>query len=155
MPARNITHDNCIGCDLLADLPTRHAFIVQVGYYEGGDVWLIDDRTGQKTVLPAFPEFGPDNSEFITLDNDEAYGEPGSITIWRRQDFGAEVIWHHGAELDQVYHLSKLVHWNEPDQIVLDLWVPNDAYHPETHWPAMVKRRAEGWRLKSTWPKWK
>jgi hypothetical protein len=142
-----ISHDNCVGYYLVADLPSHHAFVVYLGYYEGFDVWLVDDRTGRKTVLPAIPQFGPKGNEFITLDNHYAYGEPG-ITLWRWHDGAAEVIWRHGVELDPLYYEASLVRWNDPDVIQLELWSFEGP-----HWPAVARRGPGGWRLDSKWPK--
>jgi hypothetical protein len=150
--AEDISNDTCVGYNLVADLPSRHAFVVVAGHYKGGEVWLIDARTGRKTVLPAIPQFGPDDREFITLDNGFAYGEPG-ITLWRWRDGTGEVIWRHGVELDPIYHETTLVHWREPDAIDLDLSVAASVENPETHWPAVARRSPEGWRLESKWPK--
>src|SRR5262249_42385571 len=96
---------------------------------------------------PGIPQFGPDDSEFVTFDNDLVYGAPG-ITLGRWRAGTAEIVWRHGVELDPIYHKTALVRWNEPDVIQLELWS-----FAGPHWPAVARRGLEGWRLESKWPK--
>jgi hypothetical protein len=140
-----VIRENCASYYLVADLPSRHAFVVGTKHSRDR-VRLIDDRTGRQTVLPAIPQFGPDNSEFVTFDNDIGYGKPG-IAIWRWRDGSAQIAWRHGIELDPVFHATALVRWAEPDAIYLDLWC-----FAGPHWPASAKRGPDGWRLESKWP---
>jgi hypothetical protein len=135
---------------LLADLPSRHAFVVlETHPYSGGRpyVWLIDDREGRQTRLPAVPQFGPESREFITLDNRFSNDTP-DITVWQWREGTAQAVWHHGFELDPIYHTTALIRWADPDAIYLDLWCASGP-----HWPAVVRRGLEGWRLETKWPK--
>ena len=127
---------------LVADLPSRHAFVVLTG----GEVRIVDDRMGRQTVLPAVPQFGPDGREFITLDNRFSNDNP-DMTIWQWRDGAAQAVWHHGLDLDPIYHTTALVRWADPDAIYLDLWCASGP-----HWPAVIRRGPDGWRLEVTWP---
>ena len=139
--------ESCVSHYLLADLPSRHAFVVlEKNQLAGGGIWLIDDREGQPTRLPAVPQFGPDDSEFITLDNRFSNDNP-DMTIWQWRDGAAQAVWHHGLDLDPIYHTTALVRWADPDAIYLDLWCASGP-----HWPAVIRRGPDGWRLEVTWP---
>lgn len=129
----------CVGNYLLADLPGHRAFVVLAG----PDLLIVDDRTGRKTILPAVPQFGPDGREFITLANRTSY----SMAIWQWRDGGAQAVWHHGLDLDPIYHETALVRWADSDAIQLDLWCASGP-----HWPATILRGSDRWRLTVTWP---
>src|SRR6185312_2095026 len=73
--------DRCVNYRFIVDLPSRHAFLVDKGYYEGGDILLIDDTTGRSTILPGLPIFGPDSRELISIDNCVAYGGEYDLQI--------------------------------------------------------------------------
>ena len=140
--------ESCVSHYLLADLPSRHAFVVLAKHQYIGrrEIWLIDDRSGRQATLPAVPQFGLGGSEFITFDNDVAYGKPG-IAIWQWRDGTAQAIWRHDIKLDPLYHATALVRWAKPDAISLDLWCSSGP-----HWSARALRGPDGWRLESKWP---
>lgn len=108
--------ESCVGYSLVADLESRGVYVVAVNYYEGGDYAVIDDKTGAETKVGPPLQFGPDPTLFITIDNNEAYGDD-SITLWRRSGDRFRTIWQdqHG------YNAAFLKEWIRPEKIELRL----------------------------------
>jgi hypothetical protein len=137
---------------LAATLPILHAFVVIVGYYEGSDVLLIDDRTGHQTTLDSVPIFSPDGRSFLTIDDDVAYGNDPEFEIWSRRGDAAAVVWSGQADgLD--LHYTSDVRWKNSDHIDLTM----NAYgltmdRPKATWPAALVRSRTGWRLEMNAP---
>jgi hypothetical protein len=106
----------CVSYSLIADLKSRGVYVVSANYYEGGDYLVIDDRSGQQTKVGAPPQFGPDPARFLTIDNNEAYGD-GSIVLWERQKGLFREVWRdqHG---DNAAHVQE---WKQPGVIKLKL----------------------------------
>ncbi|MGE4064937.1 MAG: hypothetical protein AB7E79_16350 [Rhodospirillaceae bacterium] len=116
------TRDNCLTpsskeCTLyhlMALWPSRHAFLVHKGYYQGGDFLLIDDRDGQETVLTGLPIFGPDPSRFVVLTAD-APGREANIEIYRIADGRPEREWSAGRldDAQMMWRSLRFVGWDE------------------------------------------
>jgi hypothetical protein len=149
-PPMNISEDNCRRYQLVADLPTRHSFVLFVNYYEGGDFLVVDDRTGRTLKISGQPFFNRDGDLMIEIDNAEAYGDPG-IRIWHR--WGQEWLleWKHSTEDDPIDHYTSLKQWNN-DQILLDFWLEGAPNAPIKHWNGMLIRQGKDWKLRVTWP---
>jgi hypothetical protein len=128
---------------LVADLPSRHAFLVYLALYEGAEYWLVDDRSGRKIVLPAAPSFSPDASVFVTIDNDLAYGDSG-IQVWGRSGDRAGVMWTVGGDPPP---LGRVVNWKSRDEAVLEVWSIESDGREGPHKSALLKRGSKGWRL--------
>lgn len=127
---------------LAADLPSRHAILVHMGYYEGGDWLLIDDRTGERTLLPSVPHFSPEGERLFVSDIDLAYGDIG-IAIWRREGR----VWVKEWSLDSPFWYASFLAW-EGDRIDLELWrdwTPDGK--PIDPWPATLTKDGSGWRM--------
>ncbi|MDB5438926.1 MAG: hypothetical protein JWM33_1353 [Caulobacteraceae bacterium] len=93
--------DACAVYRLMGDLPSRRAILVDKGLYEGNQILLIDDRTGRQTPLPAAPIFSPDNQRLLIQGQDDGYGGPDNLEIWRRTGDGWSAEWEHPVK--QVY----------------------------------------------------
>ena len=137
----------CFSFTLVADLPSRHAYIVADRYEEGGKAELIDDRTGTRAVFSQIPRFSPDGSLLLVLSNSDA-GDGGLIQLWRRQDERIVKEWEMPEdEAKRVgYYQTVLVGWQH-DGVQLDLTNPQMNGTPETHHPATLARGKSGWQL--------
>ena len=146
---------NCETYRLAAYLPTRHAFLVIVGYYEGRSWALVDDRTGEVTDLPGVPHFSPDDQRLFVSDMSLSDGGR-NIAIWRRDGRTWAVEWSRdpvaGATSGDGYFCG-FVSW-KGDRIDLKFWREwNDDRKPVNPWSAVVTKDGAGWRLRTTRPK--
>src|ERR1700761_4264777 len=67
----NADRTRCYSFSLLADLPSRHAFLVAQSYDEGGKIVMVDDRTGMRTDFTELPRFSPDGTMLLIISEDE------------------------------------------------------------------------------------
>jgi len=136
-------HSKCYDFSLLADLPSRHAFLVAQSYDEGGKVVMIDDRSGTRTDFTELPRFSPDGTLLLVISNDEE-SDAGLIQLWSREGDTAKKLWEVpdtvGAEQ------AEFVAWND-DGIQLDLSFTQGDDKPERHRPATLARGKAGWEL--------
>jgi hypothetical protein len=137
----------CYGFTLVADLPSRHAFVVADSDYEGGKAELIDDRTGTRTKLSQIPRFSPEGDLLLVFSNSDA-GDGGLIQLWRRHGDQISKEWEISRdEAEGIgYYQTALVGWRH-DEIRLDLTTPQMNGKPEVHHPATLTRGKSGWRL--------
>lgn len=144
----------CARYDLVADLRTRHAYLVVKGGYEGcGDLLLIDDRSGRQTLFADVPTFSPDGERLLIQNECEAEGSASDnhLEIWRRQADGWVLEWAYTDEaayaadpdLKRIFH-STVVAW-QGDRIVL-AFSDSDAGR---HWTGSLTRIEGRWVLKA------
>jgi hypothetical protein len=144
--ADQVDESKCFEFTLAADLPSRHAFIVCEGHYEGSNVLLIDDRTGQLEILSTIPRFSADNTRLLVISNDESR-DAGLIEIWRRDGAPVTPEWALTTEAASIGHyLTEFIRWDRAG-IQLDLTNPATGKEPEQHHPALLVRHKSGWRL--------
>lgn len=148
----------CHRFTMLADLPSRHFFLVVEGYYEGADFFLIDDRTGRETQIDAVPIFSPNGEYFLVQDDNEASEHENNLEIWRREGDGAVLEWAHSIsqaiqETPQglLYH-TEVISWTG-DEIALQFSIGAYAQRPALKWTGSLKRQSDGWHLTAAWPK--
>ena len=142
-------------CDLFrlqAHLPSRQLFVIDEGFYEGGQNRIVDDRTGRETVLDAEPRFGPDPAVILVIDDDEAYGSGRELQIWRRKGDGWVREWMREAGDEPNPHRIEILRWEKPGEILLEMRKEEWLNHPQQRWPAVIKRGRNGWRLEMTPP---
>lgn len=147
-------YEHCDGYRLIADLPSRHFYLVDESYYEGGDTRLIDDRTGRVTTIASIPVFSPDGARFLVR-NEDVTGETegDNLEIWRRDGDGAKREW--SANLDAantgvpqtfgVYHIE-VVSWTG-DRIALSITSDDSGAKPAKSWHGSLLRDGRGWHL--------
>jgi len=141
---------HCVVYALVADLPTRHAYLVNEGFYEGGNFLLIDDRIGRQTVLPGLPMFSPDSQELLTIDNCVAYGSDLDLQIWKRSGDRFVEEWSHRTFSDQIS--EELVRWSSRDRLSLKFSTTELTGKPPVHWLGALVRHGKAWRLEMKLP---
>lgn len=62
--------------------PAIHQHIIKVGFWEGGQTLLLDDRTATRVAICALPVISPSGHRFACGDTDIAYGS-GKLEVWR------------------------------------------------------------------------
>ncbi len=138
-----IDEKKCYSFTLVADLPSRHAFIVSENFYEGGNILLIDARTGARAEFSKVPRFSPNGSLLLVISNSEASDDP-RIQLWSRKGNRITKEWEvPDAVADQQ---TEFVTWNDSG-IQLDLWHPAFDKEPERHRLATLARGKSGWEL--------
>ena len=69
-------------------------YVIRKQYYEGSEFLLVDDSTGTKTRLPAWPVRAPSGGRFavFSLDLVAGYG-PNTLQIWTIEDGTPTLTW--------------------------------------------------------------
>ena len=157
-PDMEISPDNCVIFSAIADIPSRHAFLVAAAYYEGADFRWIDDRTGRQTILPGIPDFAPMGGRFLTIDDrDHVY--PGFM-IWKLEHDGAVPIWEHRNYINQLDYSGTFVRWTDPSRIFLELDCEvvgekarlRPSANRKFKLAATIETGPRGWYLSVGWP---
>ncbi len=61
-------------------------FLVSAGFYEGHALYIINEKTGEKTTVWGVPVFSPDLKKFVCVSMDmEAGYSPNGIQIWEKR----------------------------------------------------------------------
>lgn len=153
--------DNAVDCvrfTLVADLPSRHAYLVAKSYYEGcADLLLIDDRSGRQSTLADVPVFSPDGERLLIQNECEADGSASDnhLEIWRRQRDGWILEWAYTDQqayaadksLQNVF-LSNVVSWQN-DRITMTFIDRAYGEVPERRWLGALSRIHGRWVLKA------
>jgi uncharacterized protein with WD repeat len=152
-------------CDLIvlmAYLRTRHFYLVAEAHYEGASFYLIDDRSGRKTVIGAPPVFSPDGQHFLVQNDNMTNEHDNNLEIWRLQGDTAAIEWSHSlAEAKKevpgpvLYH-TEVADWRG-DRIRLAFQA---GRHLETgnqiiadrEWSGSLTKMSDGWHLQADWP---
>lgn len=125
----------------------RGFYIVEVGYYEGGEYLMISDKTGEKDQIHDLPNISPDRRRFVTVPKDEAYGVTG-VFIWRFED--SEII-SEFFFVPKEYAFFEFIGWEDNDTILLKkLMYANKEFCPEGRMmtaPVTFKLDNSGWRF--------
>lgn len=85
-----IKANTCFGYEFQRYDRARGVFVVMQYYYEGADYVIVDDRTGQHSLLNADPIFSPMGDVAIELVYGESHYYPGNprMSAWRRSPSG-------------------------------------------------------------------
>jgi hypothetical protein len=141
------TAESCVSYALVADLPSRHAYVVARNYFEGGDFLMIDDRTGKRVPLDGALFFSPDDQMFATVCNDVEF-DCADVEIWDRTADGAVSVFKHRKSGD--YEIA-FVDWTQGG-IELELRSYAEAGRPARRWKALLHRTGSTWRFEEIKP---
>jgi hypothetical protein len=141
----------CVWYRLVADLPSRHAYLVEQGLYEDGNTLLIDDQTGRRTILPGAPLFSPDSQELISAACHIQSVCDHDLEIWKRQ--GDHFVFEWGHDPFDLQELASIdtERWDEPDRVTVDFSTLG-YFPPPGHWQAVITREGGRWRLDAKIP---
>jgi hypothetical protein len=141
----------CVWYRLVADLPSRHAYVVEQGLYEDGHTLLIDDRTGRRTILPGTPLFSPDSQELIAAACNIQSVCDHDLEIWKRSGDRFVFEWGHDpVDLQELASID-MERWDEPDRVTVDFSTLG-YFPPPGHWQAVITRQGGQWRLDANIP---
>lgn len=150
---------NCALYVLIANVPGSLA--VEKFAFEGSDSYLINTRTGRKTILTGVPVFSPDGHIFVVTqfsnDSDD------NLEVWRRNDDGATLEWAHPfkqsfAEDPALLNYPSNPNLAIPPEFRVTGWRGNrvtlavstdDRLH---HWTGALIHDAGGWHLSAKSP---
>ena len=153
--AKTFTNDNSDGdayrkYSAAAFYPQWNVAIIEVGYYEGGDVLVVSTSTGSSVTPLAWPHFSPNGKEFASVTSCQAYYCTDGVEIWSTAVDPPTRVYHRDPEADRWYWFGG---WGNDDQ--LNLWVsrvapPDDSSDdkpPKDAKRTAVVRNAQDWQL--------
>ncbi len=151
-PPEGRSEDNCVQYYFLADLPTRHAFLVARNVDSVVDFLLIDDRSGRRVTLRGIPRYSDVSQVFIVM-NCGGPARGNALELYRRDDYDYTSIYAlPAAELNQLMPGAscRLVSWNN-STLAIDFWMGDERASPHTH--AELRGDTDGsWTLSAEWP---
>jgi len=139
--------EQCLIYRFVAHAPSRHLFLVQANFYEGGEWLLIDDRSGRSMIVSARPRFGPDPNLFLVIDDDYAYGSGDELQIWRRQGDRATREWNRRVDEEPSEHRVRLLRWEKDSAIELEFATEVAGSDEQQCWLAILRRAGNDWTL--------
>jgi hypothetical protein len=133
---------DCRSFYLAADLASRHSFLVEETFFNGSRFLLIDDRSGRKTELDGPPQFGPDDSTILVIDNDETFVKP-SVQVWQRSGDAFVRVFSH----DNAVGVSASLEAWDADGIHLALSSADAFDEDGRHWTGTITRNGAAWHF--------
>jgi len=131
---------------LIAHAGTRAIFVILKLYYESAEYLLIDDTTGEETVLRNFPVLSPSGQRAVVpLMNDELVGF--AVQIWRREGHKFVQEWEACPFADGMYTTYEVLGWNSEDEIEMRSETNFDPPKPPQTTKFRLKREDSGWAI--------
>jgi hypothetical protein len=139
---------NCIYHRLIAYHAEARVYSIGIQYYEGSSVELLSARTGNVLLLSGTPNFSPDGSRFVVIDNDIGHGGPNDLAVGSHANGSLSLDWEHVIEQGELREW-RLDRWIDNDHIALHVY-PADAGQkcPDNNCDAMLVRFGNGWALR-------
>lgn len=149
---------DCLRFNLVADLPSRHAYVVAKAGYEGcAELLLVDDRKGRQTTFADVPVFSPDDERLLIQNECEMDGSVSEnhFEIWKRAGDGWALEWFYTTEQAmaadktlKTMFSSNVVSWRG-NRIDLTLSAPAYGQSEARHWTGTLTRIHGRWVLKA------
>jgi hypothetical protein len=136
----------CERYSLIVHARTRSAFILGKQYYEGLDVLLVDDNTGEETKLRSIPSFSPTGQHLIVfLEDDQLLGF--EVQIWRRVGNRFREEWSGSPNSDGIYVTYRLVQWPSENVVVVESKTSYGPSKSDVVKQVSIGRNAKGWAV--------
>lgn len=114
--------DTCAAYQFLDYFKDVGFYLVDVGYYEGGEYLMISDKSGERYLVHDKPEISSDRRRFVTVSASESYDING-VFIWR---FEGEKIISELSYEPKEYALYEFVKWDDNSIIFLSKYASAD-----------------------------
>jgi hypothetical protein len=134
----------CQTFSLIAHTRARGLFVVAKFYYESMEYFLVDETTGEETVLGGVPTFSPSGKRvLVMLENDTNLGFV--LQIWQRNDRRFLLDWSGSPYAGGMYTAYKFLGWPSEDRIELRAVMSFEPPKPDTSRHFAVVRNWQGW----------
>lgn len=139
----------CRGYRLVAYARSRGVFVVAVLYYEALRFLLVDDASGDQTMLRGFPNFSPGGDYVVVLlMNDTQLGF--AVQIWRRSTSKFVLDWSGSPyHAGMAYTNYRLIRWDTDRTIELqsDSQLPWPRYRESVTKQFKLRHTGSGWEV--------
>lgn len=140
---------DCESFRLIVYARSRGVFLLVKGYYEAAEYILIDDATGEETVVRNLPIFSPFGARILVLlMNDEELGY--AVQIWRREGDKFVFDWSSSPHVAGIYTSYDLVRWPSEDTIELQSENHFEPPKPRVRTRFSLHRTGRGWEVVET-----
>lgn len=122
------THaDRCYGHAFMRHDWARGLFVIERYYYEGADHVLVDDRTGEVTLMQADPSLSPMGDTAVELVYGETHYYAGipTLNVWRRVNGKFKREWSEPIEAEHSY---SVLGWRSNDRIDVEETIPQPEW---------------------------
>lgn len=153
--AKTFTNDNSDShayrnYSVAAFYPQLNVAIIAVGYYEGGDVLVVNRSTGSIVTPLAWPHFSPGGKEFAAVTSCQSDYCTDGVEIWSTAVDPPTRVYQSDRKAERWYWFDG---WGNDDQ--LNLWVSqvvppedgSDDRPPKDAKRTGVVRNSQGWQL--------
>jgi hypothetical protein len=108
-------YENCVFYTYRGLIADKQFFLVNADYYEGGSVFVISRKTGEKVDTVDDPHVSPDGKYIVSASEYEAFRDAG-VFLWEIVD-GTLVSRFHYAPDD--YQLFRFISWIDTNNVEL------------------------------------
>ncbi|OON65293.1 hypothetical protein [Hymenobacter sp. CRA2] len=115
----------------LGTLPQSDYWLVEVGYYEGGDYLLVHQRTGHRVLVDDYPSFSPSGRRIVSAANayQDIYQTDG-LSVWQLDAAGRpQLAWRRNAAWT-----PEGLHWADDHTLLIKASKPDDEGTRFTHY---------------------
>lgn len=140
------TESECQIYILVAYINSFHHFVVTKVYYEAAVYILVDDTTGQETVLNSFPRYSPSGQHVLMFEGEE---RDDTVEIWHRVNHGFIREWY-GAPYNNIIGSTTtymVEHWFDENLIALQAKHQMGFSNPDTTTRFEMRHSAKGWKV--------
>lgn len=127
--------------------PQWHSVVVNVGYYEGGAISVVNHRTGATVEPLNTPHYSNSGASFAAVGNCDAYCDEG-IEVWSTSSDPPQRVFKHEPVGGRRYEFSG---WDGEDRLKVRVsrFGPREggSLPPDKTLPAEVVRGPNGWQL--------
>ena len=134
----------CQTFSLIAHARARSVFVVAKLYYESTEYLLVDESTGEETVLDALPTFSPSGKRLlVVVENDTKLGF--LIQVWQHSGHRFLLDWLGAPYTEGTYTTYRFLQWPSEDRIELQAVTSFEPPMPDVSRRFAIGRSWRGW----------
>ncbi|MBI1912427.1 MAG: hypothetical protein HYS21_10560 [Deltaproteobacteria bacterium] len=128
-------------------------YLVFMAYYEGFEYSMISDKSGEKYMVPAFPEFSPDRKWFVSVSADDSGYNENGVFVGRFEEGGIvpDLSYRPFDPPANEYALYRFIEWKDSQTILLNKYTRSDMKlcpkTPNMTYPVILKLEKGVWKF--------